>query len=139
GRSPEVTRQPSLDVVGTTEARARVDAFVDDATHATSSLADTTGHFALEVALSPNRRHRLHVYATTHGGDGLTSPATTAQVIHDDQPPSVVFSAPSAGMHVRGAVNVAGVARDDGRRRAPVTLTAAGQSSAPPLAPGAPG
>src|SRR5207237_286698 len=72
---------------------------------------------------------------TTHGGDGLTSPAATAEIIHDDQPPSVVFSAPPAGIHVRGAVNVATVARDDGSGVASVTLRAAGQSLAPALAP----
>ncbi len=138
GTLPEATRQPSLAVVGTTEARSKVDVFVDDATQATSSLADTTGHFALDVALSPNRLHRLHVYATTHAGDGLTSPAATAQIIHDDQPPSVAFSAPPAGMHVRGAVNVSSVARDDGSGVASVTLGAAGQALAPALDPVAP-
>src|SRR6267378_6777741 len=138
GTLPEATRQPSLAVVGTTEARSKVDVFVDDATQATSSLADTTGHFTLDVALSPNRLHRLHVYATTHAGDGLTSPAATAQIIHDDQPPSVAFSAPPAGMHVRGAVNVSSLARDDGSGVASVTLRAAGQSLAPALDPVAP-
>src|SRR6266850_843867 len=138
GTLPELTRQPSLVVTGTTEAHSKLDIFVDDATHATSSLADTTGHFAVDVALSPNRVHRLHVYATTHGGDGLTSPVATAQIVHDDQPPSVAFSAPPAGVHVRGAVNVSSIARDDGSGVASVTLRAAGQSLAPALDPIAP-
>jgi RHS repeat-associated protein len=133
GALPQVTRQPSLAVTGTTEARSKVDVFVDHATNATSGLADTTGHFALGVALSPNRFHSLHVYATTHDGDGLTSPAATAQIVHDDQPPNVVLSAPPAAMHVRRAVQVSSVARDDGSGVASVTLRAAGQPLSPAL------
>src|SRR5438477_302137 len=41
--------------------------------------------------------------------------------MYDDQPSSVLFSAPPAGMHARGAVKVARVASDDGIGFATVT------------------
>jgi len=137
GTLPELTRQPSLVVTGTTEAHSKLDISVDDATHATS-LADPTGHFALSVALGPNRLNRLHVYTTTHGGDGLTSSAATAQISHDDRGPRVSFRAPAAGTHVRGTVSVSSVARDDGSGVASVALSAAGQPLSVTLSPAAP-
>ena len=132
---PTFVKSVALTISGTTEAGARADVFIDDATPALSNVADAGGRFAVAVTLDPNRRNRLEIFATAHGGDGLTSPATSADVVHDDRPPRMTFSAPPAGAHVRGLINVSAVAQDDGSEVADVVLSAAGQRLAAAIAP----
>ncbi len=133
---PTFTNQATLSVTGTTEAGAEVDVFVNDATSATSGVADSTGRFAITVTLSANVLNTLEVFATTHGGDGLTSAPATAQTTHDDVAPMVTFQEPPEG-YVRGSVTVKVRATDAGSGVASLTLRAAGQvlsrTVAPPL------
>ena len=119
------TRTPSMTVSGVTETAGRVDVFVNDATPAISRLADATGIFSVAVTLAPNIVNRVHVHATARGGEGLTSSAAVAEIVHDDRAPSVAFSAPPAGAHVHERVSVSSVARDDGTGVATIVLRAA--------------
>jgi RHS repeat-associated protein len=134
----EFTNQASVSVSGSTEAGARVDVFVNDATSAVSGTADAGGHFAISVALTPNTLNALEVFATPHGGDGLTSPAATAQTTHDNLAPGLSFQAPPEGAYVRGPVTVTARATDAGSGVASITLTAAGQPLSPALDPAPP-
>ena len=111
-------------LAGTTERDARLDVFAHDAAHAASSVVDATGHFALDVVLTPNTVNDLEVYATAYHGDGLTSPAAGAQITHDDRAPSVELITPAAGAHVRGLARIMSIARDGGSGVAGVILRA---------------
>lgn len=131
------SRSATVAVSGATEAGARVDVFVNDAARATSGRADAAGQFTIDVTLDTNRTNELDVYATTHGGDGLTSPAASAQTLHDDRAPEVSFAA-LPGAHVRGVVRLACAVRDDGSGVMRVTLSAAGRPLSPTLDPSPP-
>jgi len=137
-RMPPVTIVPSVAVTGASEPGARIDLFVDDAPHAASGLADAAGRFVIPLTLHPNTRNHLEVHATAHAGDGLTSSATRAEIVHDDVAPAVTLTAPPAGAHVRGAVSVSAATRDDGSGVASVELTASGQHLAATSAPAPP-
>jgi RHS repeat-associated protein len=138
GALPRFSRTATLAVSGTTEAGARVDVFMNDATHAMSARADAAGRFAIDVTLGPNQSNDVDVYATTHGGDGLTSPSASAQTLHDDRPPEVTFAALPSGTHVRGVVRLTCAASDKGSGVVRVTLSAAGRPLSPRLDPSPP-
>src|SRR5207237_228835 len=107
---PPASKLRSIPISGTTEPRARIDIFTNDAAQPVSGLADAAGRFSIAITPESNALNRIEVYATAYGGDGLTSVAATAQLKHDDRPPTVGFSMPLAGAHVRGLVGVSGIA-----------------------------
>ena len=121
------TRRASIALTGTTEPYARIDVFMNDALQSVSGLADAAGRFSVTVTPESNALNTLEVYATAHGGRGLTSVAATAQLRHDDHPPTVAVGVPVAGAHVRGLVGVAAIAHDDGSGVVGVMLSAAGR------------
>ncbi|MGH2626182.1 MAG: Ig-like domain-containing protein, partial [Anaerolineales bacterium] len=72
------------------------------------------------------------------GGDGLTSPAATPTVTHDDLAPALAFQTPLAGAHVRGLVPVQVRASDAGSEVASLALTVDVQPLGAALAPAPP-
>ena len=80
---PTVTTHSPLTVTGSTEARARVDLFLNDAPTPVTVTADKTGAFSASLTLTLNHANTLEVFATTHGGHGLTSRPAEATIVHD--------------------------------------------------------
>jgi sugar lactone lactonase YvrE len=113
--APEVTNRADVTIAGTTAAAARVDAFVDDAGRPATVRADEAGAFAVGTPLRANAVTEVEVFATTHGGEGLTSPPARIGVRHDDIPPALVIEAPPAGAYARGAVAIRAAATDADR------------------------
>lgn len=135
---PDVTSHTTLTATGTTQAGARLDLFVDEATTGVWTTADATGAFTLEVTLTADAVTALTAYATTHGGEGLTSAAAEASVRHDGVAPALTIDAPPAAAHVRATVTVAATATDAGSDVAMLSLTVDGQALGATLAPAPP-
>ncbi|MGH2660592.1 MAG: Ig-like domain-containing protein [Actinomycetota bacterium] len=135
---PAFTTQSPIPVAGATEPAARVDLFVNDAPTAVTGISDASGAFSLTVALTPNAENALQVLATTHAGDGLTSPPTEARLTHDSVPPGVAFLQPPAGVFVRQTVGLEVEATDGGSGVASLALSKAGQPLAATLVPAPP-
>ncbi len=87
------------------------------------------------MTLTPNAVNTLAVFATTHGGDGLTSLPALATVTHDNQGPSVSFLEPAPSAFVRQTVTVKAQATDTGSGVSSLALTEAGQSIPASLSP----
>ena len=138
-RMPSLTRESAITVTGTTEPDARVEIFVEGAPTAVATVtADSTGAFSAPVALRPNAASALTVFATAHGGHGLSSPPAEAIVIHDDIGPTLALLTPPAGSHVRAQIGVAARADDAGSWVASLVLTVDAQNLATTLTPPAP-
>jgi sugar lactone lactonase YvrE len=103
---PRFTNRTPLPISGTTVPNARLDVFVDTSPVPLASLAGASGAFTTLVPLSANAETDLDVFATAARGDGLTSAAAEASVIHDGAGPALVFEAPPAGSFVRGTVAI---------------------------------
>jgi RHS repeat-associated protein len=121
---PAFTDQSPFPVTGTTVPNARVDLFVNGAPTALMAFADAAGAFSVPVPLTPNARNTLVGFATTHAGDGLTSPAAEVTITHDAGAPVVSFQAPPANAFVRQIVTVQAQASDPGGEVASLTLSA---------------
>src|SRR5262245_40705226 len=132
---PRFSTSRVIALSGTSEPDSRLDAFAQDTPLAPSAIADAAGRFSLDVMLAPNTVNDVDVYATAHRGNGLTSPASEAQVTHDDRAPSVELNSPAAGAHVRGLVRISSVARDGGSGVASVVVRAFGRLLSTPLEP----
>src|SRR4030095_2937250 len=126
---PRFTNRTPLPVSGTTVPNARLDMFVDTSPVPVASLAGASGAFTTLVPLSTNAETDLDVFATAARGDGLTSAAAEASVIHDAAGPALVFQAPPAGSFVRGTVAIRARATDTGSQVSALSLSAAGQLS----------
>src|SRR5690349_2978395 len=138
GALPRFSRSALAALTVTAEAGARIDVFVNDAARATSGRADAAGQFTIDVPLDTNRSNELDVYATTHGGDGLTSPGASAQTLHDDRAPDVSFAALPPGAHLRAVVRLSCAVRDGGSGVARVSVSAAGRALSATLDPSPP-
>ncbi len=132
---PAFTNQSPLGVSGTSQSTARVAGFVNDQTTPVTTNANGAGAFILTVPLTPNAPNTLEVFATAMAGAGLTSAAAAATIVHDGIPPSITFQAPANGGYVRQTVSVQAQATDGGTGVAGITLTAAGATLHPALAP----
>ena len=134
---PRFTNRTPLPVSGTTVPNARLDVFVDALTVPIASLASPSGTFTTSIPLSVNAETDLDVFATVARGDGLTSVAAEASVIHDSAGPALVLQLPPAVSFLRGTVQIRAQASDALSLIASVALSAAGQalgtSVAPPL------
>ena len=134
---PRFTNRTPLPVSGTTVPNARLDVFVDPLPVPIASLASPSGAFTTSIPLSVNAETDLDVFATAARGDGLTSVAAEASVIHDSAGPALVLQLPPAVSFVRGTVQIRAQASDALSLIASVALSAAGQalgtSVAPPL------
>lgn len=126
--APPFTKQSPLTVPGTTEAGARVDLFLNEATTQITALADSTGAFTAQLTLTLDHANTLDVIATTQGGSGLTSVPLETTIVHDGQAPSISFQAPPAGAYVRLSVSVQAQASDNGSGISSLALTVGGQS-----------
>ncbi len=126
--APGFTNRSPLSVTGRTDPKAVVDLFVNQAAAPVSVIADATGAFTAQLALAPNARNALEVFATAHGGDGLTSPPAEPTIVHDSIAPSLNFQAPPAGAHVRRTVSIQAQASDGGSGVATLALTLDGQT-----------
>jgi len=126
--APAATNQSPIPVTGTASPRARVDLFLNDALTPVTVTADAAGAFAASIALSANAATTVEFFATTHRGQGLTSPPTEATIIHDSLAPAVSFQAPPAGDWVRGTVTVRAQATDSGSGLASLALKVDGQT-----------
>ena len=135
---PPFTNQSPITVRGTTEARARVDALAATQASPITATADGTGTFAVPVSLAPDTTNVIEITATAHGGDGLTSSAAEASVIHDGAGPSLVFQAPPAAGFVRGTVTVQARATDGASGVASLSLSSDVKSLATTIAPAPP-
>jgi sugar lactone lactonase YvrE len=133
---PRFTNRTPLALSGTTLPNARIDVLTDTLPVPIASLAGASGGFTTSIPLSVNAETDLDVFATAARGDGLTSAATEASVIHDSSGPALVLQSPAAGF-VRGSAQVRAQASDGGSQLSSLTLTAAGQplnsTVAPPL------
>jgi RHS repeat-associated protein len=101
---PAITNQATLTVRGTAAPGAQIT--LRGGAEPATGLADaTTGAFAVDVSLTPNAEQTLRAYATSLGGDGLTSRAAEATLTHDDVPPDTQFvSGPSGTLNATTAV-----------------------------------
>ncbi|HEU5323792.1 MAG TPA: Ig-like domain-containing protein, partial [Methylomirabilota bacterium] len=118
----------SVTVGGVVEPGARVDVVLQDVGLVAAALADGAGAFSLPVALAENAVNELLVFGTPHGGDGLTGPPASAEVVHDGVAPSVTFLEPTANAFVRQTVTVRARAEDAGSGVASVALSLDGQA-----------
>lgn len=137
---PPFTARTALAVTGTSQAGARVDVFVDDATAPVSVVADPAGAFSAGVTLPVDVASALEVFATAHAGAGLTSAPAQTTVTHDGIAPALVFLAPQAGAHARGTVDVLARATDSGSEVASLALVVDGHAlstATSPLPPSA--
>ena len=107
---PAYTNQATLSLIGTAEPNALLT--VLGGPSPMTGFADAAGGFTLAVALSTNASNALELFATAHGGDGLTSAPASATVVHDDQAPAVALMSPAAGALLRGSVPVTATATD---------------------------
>lgn len=135
---PRFTNRTPLPISGTTVPNARLDVFVDALSVPIASLAGSSGAFTSSIPLSVNGETDLDVFATASRGDGLTSVATEASVIHDSTGPSLVFQSPLAVSFVRGTVQVRAQASDGGSQIASLVLSAAGQTLGTSVTPSLP-
>ena len=135
--APEVTDRLSLGVAGTAEPDARVDVFANDADVPATTRADQGGAFSVTAVLRENVVNGLEVFATTNGGDGLTSPPRHASVRHDSVAPSLVLETPAAGAYARGTVVVRATATD-ADQVASMVLSADTRALGPTLIPAPP-
>ena len=136
---PALTNQATLTVRGTTEPSALVGVFLNDETTSVLGGADAAGAFSVPITLAPDAENILEVFATGHGGDGLTSARAEARVTHDGIPPALAFQSPPAGAFVRQAVQVSAQARDGGSQIGNLTLSAGTQPLGGTVAPLPPG
>lgn len=126
---PAFTNQSPSTLRGRAEAGARVDVFANDIGVA-ETYADSTGAFAVAVALTPDAENRLDVVATGRAGDGLVSAVAAATMVHDGLAPAVALRRPTAGMFVRGLSTVEAEASDAGSGIAALGLAADGRALA---------
>lgn len=136
--APAFTNQSPLTVTGTTVGEARVDLFVNDAVTPVTVTAHAAGAFWASVSLTLNASNTLEVFTTGHGGQGLTSKAAEAPIVHDKVGPAVTFVQPGANAHVRGTVTVTAQATD-ANKVASLALSADAQALTPTLTPPPPG
>lgn len=102
---PAFTNQSPIPVAGATEPASRVDIFVNDAPTGVTEISDGSGAFSLIVPVPPNAKTSLHVFATTHAGDGLTSVPAQATLIHDNTPPDTQVTGGPGGTISETAVS----------------------------------
>ena len=124
---PAFTNQSPFPVSGTTEPGARVDLFVNDAATAVMGISDASGAFSLPVPFMPNAPNSVEGFATTHGGQGLTSSRSETTIVHDGIAPTLSFQAP-AGAYVRQAITVQAQGTDPRSGLASLALTVDGQT-----------
>lgn len=135
---PAFTTRSPLAISGTTEPNSRIDIVVNEATTVATGSSGTAGAFNVSVPLVLNDANDLEVFATPHGGDGLTSPAATPATRHDDVAPGLVFQSPPAGAHLRGLVTLQVQASDGGSEVASLALSVNSQPLEAALAPAPP-
>ena len=133
--APALTNQSPVEITGTTLPGARVDLFVSAAAAPLTVTADAAGAFTASITLIPNAATTLEIFATTQGGQGLTSRPAEVLILHDDLAPTLGFQAPPAGAHVRGEVSVQAQASDLGSGLATLALTVDGQTLAASITP----
>jgi len=133
--APAVTNQSPLAVTGTTLAEARVALFANDALTPVTVTANATGAFSASIALNANAATTFEVFATTHGGQGLTSAPAEATIIHDSIAPAVSFQALPVGDWVLRTVTVQAQATDPGSGLASLALKVDGQTLSAVIAP----
>ena len=136
--APAMTNQSPVEVTGTTLPGARVDLFVSDVPAPLTVTADATGAFTASITLTPDAVTTLDVFATTQGGQGLTSRGAEVLIVHDDLAPTLGFQAPPAGAHVRGEVSVQAQAADSGTGLQSLALTVDGQTLTATITPALP-
>jgi sugar lactone lactonase YvrE len=135
---PRFTNRTPLPISGTTVPNARLDVFVDALSVSIASLAGPSGAFTSSIPLSVNGETDLDVFATAARGDGLTTSAAEASVIHDSTGPSLVFQSPPATSFVRGTVRVRAQASDGESQIGSLALSAAGQTLGTSVVPSLP-
>lgn len=123
---PAFVNVSTVTLTGNVDAGARIDAVVEDRGTATAA-ADAAGAFAIVVDLAPNVDNTVRVYATAHGGDGLTSAAAEAVVGHDDRAPDVTILQPAANGYVHGTISFIARATDGGSGTASIGFAAPGR------------
>lgn len=123
--APPLTNRAQVTVTGQGEPGARVDLFVHDTTAVTSAHTDSTGHFTTAITMIPDRLNALTAHLTAHGGDGLTSAPTEAEIVHDGTPPAITVVAPAATF-VRARVDVTAQSSDGGSGLAALSLSVDG-------------
>lgn len=92
-----VTNEPSIQVRGSAHRGSRVDGHVDRGDSLFRTQGDASGRFVLILPLAPNAANALEVFATAHGGEGLTGAPAEATVRHDDIPPATTITSGPAG------------------------------------------
>lgn len=135
GALPAFTREPVVPVHGTTDPGARVELLLENALGALAALSGTSGGFVIPASLSPNAANRIEVFSTAHAGDGLTSASAETTIVHDGQPPALVFVQPRAAGFVRGVVTVVAQATDTASGVKDLVVSHAGQALPVTLTP----
>ena len=128
--APAFANQPAVTVTGSAEPGSLVQAFRDavNSNPLASTAADAaTGAFTLSVPLAANTENMLLFTATSAGGVGLTSPATSRTIVHDDRLPVTTILEPPAGTHAHAAFTVTARGEDDGSGVAGLTVAIDGQ------------
>ena len=117
---PDFTSQSSVDVMGTADRRARVQAIAHSAVQAVTLADEVTGRFNMTAAVTPNAETTLLFVATAARGTGLAGAAAREVIVHDDTPPRVTFTSPAVAAYVRDAAVLAASAIDDGSKMASI-------------------
>src|SRR5438034_1058873 len=136
--APAFADRSPLTITGAANPGARVDLYVDAATTPATVIADEAGVFAASLTLAPNHANFLMAFASTHVGDGLTSGAAEATIVHDSVAPTLDFQAPPRGSHVRLNVSLQAQARDSGSSVAALVLSVGGRSLSSTVDPSLP-
>jgi RHS repeat-associated protein len=136
--APAFTKLSPLTVTGTTEAGARVDLFLNDATTPVTATADSAGAFAAQLTLTVDHTNTLEAFATTFSSNGLTSAPREATIVHDGQAPALTFQAPPANAYVRLSVNVEAQASDGSSSVNSLALTVDGTTLSTTVTPSLP-
>jgi RHS repeat-associated protein len=132
---PEAVPGTALAVRGTATPESRIDVFVNDAELPATTATGVDGTFEAVVVLAPNTESHLEVFATAARGEGLSSAATLASIVHDGDDPDLAFARPMPAAFVRGRVDVEVLARDAGSGLVQASLDAAGRVLQPVAAP----
>lgn len=132
---PRFTNQATIALTGSTVPDARVDVFINHGVPPLIVTSTASGTFGAAITPVANAENGIAVRATAARGDGLTSPAAVASLVHDAIAPVAVFQTPAAGGFVRGLVPIRADAADAGSDVATLDVSAAGRALGAAIAP----
>jgi RHS repeat-associated protein len=96
---PSFTNRSPLALNGTSEARSRIDAFLNDSANPIT-LSTPDGSFDLSWDLTLNTENSLEVFTTAQDGLGLSGAPAQLTIVHDGIAPSITAFEPTSGSYL---------------------------------------